>query len=309
MAIASTSAATGDIWSNVIDDEFVTMFQFAQSSAPVLSGDTLTLTFTFLDGEIAFYSDAGFGLNPASGTINGIDTGDTVVDGMNTSLASFFAGVRDGDYDALNALVWSGADIINGAASNDIIRGFAGSDKLYGFAGNDRLTGDGGADKIYGGTGADALLGGVGNDSLYGQGDADKLFGGAGDDKLYGGTQRDDLAGGSGADTFIWGVNADFAPIVSGQQFSVDFIRDFNRAEGDKIDFSAIDANSTLAGVQDFSFIGKAGFGSGTPGQVHIVATANAYLWRIELNTDGDSGAEFAVMMIGPSPVAGDFLF
>lgn len=308
MAIISTGALAGDTWSNVVDDEFLTMFQFMQSAPLALSGDGLTLTFTFLEGQVLFYSDAGFALNPPSGLINGLETGDTVIDGMNVPLASWFAGVRDGDLDGLNALVWGGADIINGGASNDFIRGFAGNDKLYGFAGDDSLFGDGGADKIYGAAGVDALFGGGGSDLLYGQGDADRLNGGAGDDKLYGGAGRDDMIGGTGADSFVWTTNADFAPIVGGQPFSVDFIRDFNRAEGDKIDFSVIDADAALPGIQDFSFIGTSAFGTNTPGQLHIVATNNAFIWRIELNTDADASAEYAVMMIGPSPVAGDFL-
>ncbi|MFM9925504.1 retention module-containing protein [Variovorax sp. H27-G14] len=83
-----------------------------------------------------------------------------------------------------------------------------GNDTLLGNAGDDILFGQGGNDMLDGGTGSDTLLGGAGNDTL---------IGGPGDDILI---------GGSGADTFVW---------KSGDT-GYDVIKDFNAAQGDRID-------------------------------------------------------------------------
>ncbi|ANC79498.1 retention module-containing protein [Pseudomonas putida] len=83
-----------------------------------------------------------------------------------------------------------------------------GNDILSGGNGNDILFGQGGSDTLDGGKGNDILLGGTGNDSL---------IGGQGDDILI---------GGSGADTFVWKAG----------DIGNDVIKDFNKAEGDRID-------------------------------------------------------------------------
>ncbi len=83
-----------------------------------------------------------------------------------------------------------------------------GNDTLLGNAGDDILFGQGGNDMLDGGTGSDTLLGGAGNDTL---------IGGPGDDILI---------GGSGADTFVW---------KSGDT-GYDVIKDFNAAQGDRLD-------------------------------------------------------------------------
>ncbi|WP_182375464.1 retention module-containing protein [Pseudomonas putida] len=83
-----------------------------------------------------------------------------------------------------------------------------GNDILSGGNGNDILFGQGGSDTLDGGKGNDILLAGTGNDSL---------IGGQGDDILI---------GGSGADTFVWKAG----------DIGNDVIKDFNKAEGDRID-------------------------------------------------------------------------
>lgn len=89
------------------------------------------------------------------------------------------------------------------------------------------------------GTGADnTLTGGDGNDRLYGAG---------GNDVLAGGDGRDVLTGGSGADTFLfWSVAGTVGDVIT----------DFSRTEGDKLDFSLVDANSAAEGNQGLGFTG-----------------------------------------------------
>ena len=154
----------------------------------------------------------------------------------------------------------------NLSAGRDWLYGDAEDNALYGMAGKDILEGDGGADIIDGGDGwdyarytrssagvninletnvntggdaegdtlfnieavtgsryADSLRGGAGNDYLRGEN---------GNDTLYGGGGYDQLIGGSGADAFVFDtLDANDSP---------DSIGDFDLAENDTLDISAI---------------------------------------------------------------------
>ena len=63
---------------------------------------------------------------------------------------------------------------------------------------------------------------------------------------------------------------------------TADVVADFNRAEGDRIDLSAIDADVYAAGNQAFTFIGTAAF-SGTPGEIRYY-----HVRRQHLHPDAD---------------------
>ncbi|WP_143935868.1 immunoglobulin-like domain-containing protein, partial [Pseudomonas putida] len=83
--------------------------------------------------------------------------------------------------------------------------------------------------------GNDILSGGNGNDILFGQGGSDTLNGGKGNDILLGGTGNDTLIGGQGDDILIGGSGADTFVWKAGDVGN-DVIKDFNKAEGDRID-------------------------------------------------------------------------
>lgn len=89
------------------------------------------------------------------------------------------------------------------------------------------------------------LYGGDGDDVIYGGDGDDVLYGGAGDDILFGNAGRDVLTGDNGADTFVFGSS-------DGNQFDV--IRDFDAAEGDVIDLSALITgfNPGVSNIADF---------------------------------------------------------
>jgi Ca2+-binding RTX toxin-like protein len=150
----------------------------------------------------------------------------------------------------------SGNDFIVGGSGDDRFWGGSGDDTLEGGSGLDQLFGGSGADQLWGGAGADLLQGGTGNDRLFGDHDGsptsqqgrDTLDGGSGNDYLSGGGGADVLIGGSGADTFAFETHRDLSLGHS------DVIRDFSRAEGDKIDLSLIDANLNAGGDQAFVF-------------------------------------------------------
>lgn len=124
-----------------------------------------------------------------------------------------------------------GARILQG----DRISGGAGNDVIYGGAGNDWLDGGPGSDTLYGDAGNDSLDGGAGNDTLYGGNGRDVLYGGiSGQNQLY---------GGDGADLFVLNRHN-----LGGEVTATDIIKDFDRAEGDRIRIETI--NATLDEVK-----------------------------------------------------------
>ena len=102
------------------------------------------------------------------------------------------------------------------------------------------------------------------------------------------------MAGEGGADTFAWRDTGDSR---IGQE---DVIVDFDSGL-DLLDLSQIDADTGRAGNQAFVFIDTAAF-SGTAGEVRAVRDM-AFNVRIEADTDGDSLADFAVDLVGPTVV------
>lgn len=164
----------------------------------------------------------------------------------------------------------SGRDVLNGTSGADVMNGLAGNDKLNGYAGKDALSGGGGSDTLDGGNGADML---------------------------HGGTGKDILIGGGGADRFTFKSTAD-----AGKGTAQDQIRDFSRAQGDKIDLSGIDAHSGKAGNQAFSFIGSKGF-SGTPGQLRYADG------HVSGDVNGDKVADFQIDIVNNHGLQGtDFI-
>jgi Ca2+-binding RTX toxin-like protein len=119
----------------------------------------------------------------------------------------------------------SGTDTVNGNQGGDTVRGGAGADVVFGGQGSDLVDGGEGDDShVNGNLGADSVYGGAGDDKVYGgQGD-DSVYGGAGDDRLSGDLGNDNLFGGAGADGFAFGRGS-----------GLDWVADFNFAEGDRI--------------------------------------------------------------------------
>jgi Ca2+-binding RTX toxin-like protein len=137
---------------------------------------------------------------------------------------------------------------------------------------------------------------GAGNDTLLGgQGD-DILQGGNGADRLVGGTGADTMNGGAGVDVFAFLATSD-SPSEEAQR---DLIRDFNGAGGDSLDLSAIDADTTLAGLQTFLPLteGAAFSGSFSEARALFFDTTTHTLYG---NVDADGEADFAINLAGVS--------
>lgn len=162
---------------------------------------------------------------------------------------------------------------------------------------NDTLTGTGEQDVLDGGWGNDVLNGLGGNDRLIGGLGDDTLNGGDGDDVLIGGWGKDMLTGGAGKDIFRFESKTD-SPASSQR----DVITDFRSGE-DKIDLSAIDANTSLfaRGDQAFTFLSAPGAKFTGAGQLRFsfqMIGGKEYT-VVEGNTDALGLADFSVALLG----------
>ncbi|MGO1073973.1 calcium-binding protein [Inquilinus sp. CA228] len=224
----------------------------------------------------------------------------------------------------------AGDDTLSGGAGNDYLQGGTGADTLYGGTDNDTADyyastagvwidlgttygyyGDAAGDRLYdietvygsasygdtliGSAVNNSLYGYGGNDGLYGQDGNDYLSGGDGNDYLSGGNGGDTLIGAAGQDTLVGGAGADRfvyetlaqSPVGAG----ADRITDFSHAQADRIDLSAIDANTGVAGNQAFVF-GGAGAGG-----LHFVFSGFDTLITGDVN--GDGTADFSIVLSG----------
>jgi Ca2+-binding RTX toxin-like protein len=207
-----------------------------------------------------------------------------------------------------------GADRIFGDAGDDLIEGGAGNDTAVAGAGNDMIVagaGDGNdvyfGDEIGGGTGSDTLdmsaitaattvdlgtgLNGHGSASSA-QSGSDTLWGienvatGSGNDRITAGNGVNIIDGGGGNDIFVFRtVEAANGDTIVGFE------------AGDRIDFSAIDANTSTGGNQTFTLVA----GSTATGQVSIIheTRADGDYTVIQGNVDGDGSPEFRISLQG----------
>ncbi len=220
-----------------------------------------------------------------------------------------------------------GNDHISGLAGNDVLNGGQGSDILIGGEGNDvYYVEDGdiiieivgaGQDKAFSSTNYTLTYGvsievlsttddvGIGTINLTGNefknfmtgnNGANILSGGAAKDKMNGRGGDDILIGGEGADRMTGGAGADifrYETETDATLLGFDWITDFS--DDDTIDLYAIDADSTVAGDQAFSFIGNATFGQ-IAGQLRTFQQTPGN-WMIEADLNGDGIADFAIQV------------
>ena len=146
-------------------------------------------------------------------------------------------------------------------------------------------------DTLNGSSSADVLIGGGGADTINGNAGADTITGGAG---------KDTMTGGADADTFVFIATAN-SPAGSANR---DVITDFLNG-ADKIDLSAIDANSSVSLDQAFLW-----------GGLNVNTVANSVTWSQDgVNTivrgdvNGDAVADFEIQLNGLHSLnASDFI-
>jgi len=100
---------------------------------------------------------------------------------------------------------------------------------------------------------AELVINGSDNDDfMFGGSGEDSLFGGLGDDILNGGLGFDTLAGDDGGDTFVFDADALSDAVNNGIQ---DLIADYDIAEGDVVDLSALLGDETVTEANEAEFV------------------------------------------------------
>lgn len=206
----------------------------------------------------------------------------------------------------------AGNDRVNGSSGNDVLYGGTGNDELGGGMGADVINGDDGNDTIYGGGDDDIVSGGRGFDTLYGENGNDSIRGGDLNDMLHGNAGNDSLRGEMGSD-FLWGDAGSDSFVYSSAAHSrvgdgIDQIRDFERGF-DKIHLAGIDANSSLAGDQAFTWLGVEPRGmTNAAGNlwgdfIEATATTSSYI-KVFGDVTGDGVAEFQIDVYGATTLS-----
>jgi Ca2+-binding RTX toxin-like protein len=237
----------------------------------------------------------------------------------------------------------TGNDLDNNILGNDynnVLNGGGGADTITSFGGDDIIDGGANADTMEGGQGFDiyivddpgdvvteyvgegfdqvqttvsyALTAGSEVEVLYadpatttapinlvGNEFDNFLTGNDGVNILAGGLGLDTLRGKGGADIFLWSSAAESSPTHP------DVVADFNRAEGDVLHFTTMDADDTVAGDQNFTFIDTAAFTA--PGQINWFTNGTDTF--IQLNTNADLAADAVIQVNGVHTVDASWFF
>ena len=279
------------------------------------------------DSEIGTAGDDLIIASGNAGVVSGLGGDDLIIGTSGDDTIKAGAGddlVKAGD----------GDDVVFGNDGNDDLFGGAGRDLITGDAGDDRLFGDFGDDALEGGTGSDTVYGGAGNDRIIATADDgnDTYFGDDGEDTLdysaisanitadlgngigqhgsvasaESGTDQifgfEDFIGGSGNDTIVassvanvmdGGAGNDTFVFHSAADADGDTITGFQ--PGDKIDLSAIDADTGTSGAQ--SFVLFAGNIFTAAGQVIVTQEVKDGVEHtfVSGNTNGDAIADFKI--------------
>jgi len=234
------------------------------------------------------------------------------------------------------SLSGTGNDLDNAIIGNEgdnLLNGGGGADTLKGLGGADILDGGTGADIMLGGDGYDiyivddagdvvteyasegfdmvqtsvsyALNAGSEVEVLYADqtttaaidligNELDNLLtGNDGINGIVGGLGFDTLRGNGGGDVFLWSSVADSGPN------NPDIVVDFNRGEGDVLNFTSMDADETMPFNQNFTFKGTAAFTA--PGQINWFTNGTDTF--IQLNTDADLAADSVIQVSGVQTV------
>ncbi|MDQ0463368.1 Ca2+-binding RTX toxin-like protein [Caulobacter ginsengisoli] len=219
-----------------------------------------------------------------------------------------------------------GSDSLDGSEGNDLLDGGTGADILSGGLGDDIYYVDDALDTTFelggqgtdlvratasftleanienlvldgvgdiGGTGnglANGVTGNAGNNTLDGGGGDDVLKGLNGADTLIGGAGSDILVGGAGADTFVVRQES----IQTSGAIEVDMVNDLITGQGDRLNLSAIDADSNTAGDQAFHLVGNFSHQAG-----EMTLSFAAGITVLSLDVNGDGRADYRMKISG----------
>jgi Ca2+-binding RTX toxin-like protein len=205
-----------------------------------------------------------------------------------------------------------GGDILIGAGRDDILDGGTGADWMLGGEGGDIFIVDDAGDVVteHADEGFDMVQTGVsyglaaGSEvevlyadpatttatiNLVGNEFDNFLTGNDGINVIAGGLGLDTLRGNGGGDVFLW------SSVAESGLSNFDLVMDYSSAQGDLLHFSTMDADDTVDGDQNFTFIGAAAFTA--PGQINWFSNGTDTF--IQLNTDADLDADGIIQLNG----------
>jgi Ca2+-binding RTX toxin-like protein len=278
------------------------------------------------------------GASAGNDTIDG-GTGNDVYDMSATTAAAVVnlgTGIATGAQIGTDTLI--GIETVFGGSADDVMTDGAGANRLEGRNGNDVfiMTNDNAADILRGGNGVDTIdysafiadltvnlggtnnvigsgtvgnqdninniqniLSGAGNDSILGDNLVNTINGGGGNDTINGSGGADRLTGGTGADTFVYLATGNSGVGAAARDAIADFVSGI-----DKLDFSAIDANTATALPlnEAFTFIGNGAFTAA--GQVRYLLVDTDGVGGVDStlvqgNVNAALGADFEVLLQG----------
>jgi Ca2+-binding RTX toxin-like protein len=314
ISLAAHTASGGDADGDVLQD----IANITGSSGDdTIEGDAGNNVLTGGNGiDTVSYAHATAGVNVSLAITSAQNTGgagtDTVVQFENLTGSAF--------NDTLTGS--SVANVLTGGAGDDSLNGGSGADTMVGGTGDDTYVVDNSLDLVVEnpGEGTDLVMSSVtytlptnvenltltGGSTINGTGNAanNVIIGNTSNNALSGGAGDDTLAGGAGSDTLTGGTGADHFVFADGG--GVDTIADFSTADGDKIDLTGIDADTTQAGDQAFTFIGTSAFHN-VAGELRYIVVAGGV--TVLGDTNGDGIADFTLNVHGPTSLAStDFL-
>ncbi len=260
--------------------------------------------------------------------------------------------VRSLDEDGNFILLGGGNDLYIGEGFGsfsteraDTVRGGAGNDTMLVTTAKSLYLGDDGADRFFSSGQRNDFVGGAGRDSISyelreiedggvridlasgvvntgninteslrsienatGSLSSDTIFGNRSANRITGAGGDDFLTGRGGADVFVWRTLAEGAF----DSESGDVILDFNRAQGDRIDLSGIDA--VAGGANNaFSFRGAADF-TGRAGQLRLGDRENIgdingdgvadFVTVLSGDVNGDGAADFGIRLLNVASIS-----
>jgi Ca2+-binding RTX toxin-like protein len=150
------------------------------------------------------------------------------------------------------------------------------------------------ADTLVGTNSHDRLLGTAGKDVIALKNGADLVYAHGGDDIIKGGGGKDWMFGQSGSDVFVYISLKDSRAGEANRDEILDWA-----SGADMIDLRRIDADTTQAGNQAFSWIGLKSY-SGTAGELRYVTDGSFYS-MIGGDVDGDRKSDFHIEIRGGS--------
>lgn len=255
----------------------------------VQSGGTVSINTTSYTGDDTIFGRGG------NDTIRG-QVGDDIIDG---GMGDDFL---DGGSQTAGVGDIAAFDSENVAVSVDMLAGFAfgqGVDILTSF---ESLRGSNRSDSLAGDNSVNRIEGLTGNDHIFGRSGDDVLLGGNGNDTITGGAGADTLRGDAGADRFNYDLTSDSGTVAGTRDIIQAFVQG---AGGDVIDVHDIDAKASVAGNQNFAFIGNAAFSF--EGQIRFDVVGSHTI--LQFNTSGSSGAEMTIDLASVlTPTAADFV-